>query len=135
MDASLSEVTRLTEEFLTKKKEVERIEEELIKPLNKEIQDIQGKLIQLFEANDLKKFSSPMGSVNLMTENKVSMPDGDDKIAFVEYLKERGAWDTFATIHHARLNSWYKEQTKENPMFTAPGLGLPTETKYLKRGR
>lgn len=135
MDQSLGEVASLVEAFLAKKKEVERIEAELISPLQKEIQEIQSKLIQSFEGNNLKKFSSSVGSVHLITERKVKMPDGDDKIRFVEFLKDRGEWDVFASIHHAKLNSWLNENLESNPLFVAPGLGLPTENKYLKRGK
>ncbi len=135
MEASLGEVAALTEKFLAKKKEVERLEEELIKPLNKEIQEIQSTLIRLFEANNLKKFSSAIGSVNMITEKKVDMPKGDDKISFVEFMKQIGEWDAMASVHHATLNSWFKEKIENDPLFVAPGLGLPKENKYLKRGK
>jgi len=135
VDTSLAEVTRLSEEFLTLKREVEKIEEEVISPLNKKIQDIQGKLIQALEANELEKFSGTNGSIRLVVDKKVDMPKGDDKLRFVDFLKERGEWDTFATVHHATLNSWYKEQMEQDALFVAPGLGLPKENKYLKRGK
>lgn len=135
MDASLSEVNVLTERFLTLKKQVEEIEENQIKPLTEEISTIQGKLISLLETNQLKKFSSSKGSVLLTVEKKVAMPQGDDKIAFIEFMKEIGEWDVMASVHHGALNSWFKQKLEENPIFVAPGLGLPKENKYLKRGK
>ena len=135
MDTSLAEVTRLTDEFLNLKKEVENIEETIISPLNKKIQEIQSKLIQALEANSLEKFSGTNGSLRLVIDKKVDMPKGDEKLRFVEFLKARGEWDTFATVHHATLNSWFKEQMEQDPLFVAPGLGLPKENKYLKRGK
>lgn len=135
MDASLSEVAKLTDEFLEKKKLVEKIEEEQIAPLNKEIKLIESKLIQLLEASGLEKFVGATGSLRIQVDRKVGMPDGDEKLAFIEYMKEVGEWDTYATIHHAKLNSWYKEKIENDPLFTAPGLGLPKEIKYLKRGK
>ena len=135
MDASLSEVSALTEKFLTLKKQIEAIEEGQIKPLSDEVMQIQGKLISLFEANQLKKFSSRIGSVNLVIDKKIDMPKGDDKFAFIAFMKEVGEWDAMATIHHATLNSWFKEKVENNPIFAAPGLGLPKENKYLKRGK
>lgn len=135
MDASLAEVSALTERFLTLKKQIEKIEDEQIQPLSDEVSEIQGKLIRLFEANSLKKFSSPIGSVNLIIDKKVDMPKGDDKFAFVEFMKQIGEWDAMASIHHASLNSWFKEKLENNPIFVAPGLGLPKENKYLKRGK
>jgi len=135
MDASLSEVNLLTEKFLTLKKQVEEIEETQIKPLNEEIATIQGKLIALLETNELKKFSSSAGSVLLVVDKKVDMPKGDDKITFVEFMKQIGEWDTMASIHHASLNSWFKGKLENDALFVAPGLGLPKENKYLKRGK
>ena len=131
----ISEVTRLTELFFDKKKQVDKVEEDIIKPLNKEIQEIQSKLIKLFEANNLEKFSGQSGSLRLVVEKKIDMPKGDEKLSFVGFMKEIGEWDTFATVHHATLNSWYKEKTINDPLFVAPGLGLPKENKYLKRGK
>ena len=133
MDASLNEVSLLVESFLEKKKKIEEIELTQIKPLSKDIALIQSKLIKLLEENKLEKFSGTSGSVRIYTDKKVSMPDGDDKIAFIEYMKEIGEWDTYATIHHAKLNSWYNEKLGNDPLFAAPGLGLPKEHKYLKR--
>ena len=135
MDASLSEVNNLTEKFLTLKKQVEEIEETQIKPLNEEISTIQGKLIALLETNELKKFSSSVGSIHLVVDKKVDMPKGDDKITFVEFMKTIGEWDTMASIHHASLNSWFKGKLENDSLFVAPGLGLPKENKYLKRGK
>lgn len=133
MSASLNEVSLLVEAFLEKKKKIDEIEETQIKPLNKEITEIQSKLIKLLEENNLEKFSGASGSVRIYSDKKVSMPDGDDKVAFIEFMKEIGEWDTYATIHHGKLNSWYSEKLSANPIFTAPGLGLPKEHKYLKR--
>lgn len=135
MDASLAEVSALTERFLLLKKQIEKIEDEQISPLSEEVSQIQSKLIRLFEANSLKKFSSPSGSLNLVIDKKVDMPKGDDKFAFVAFMKEIGEWDAMASVHHASLNSWFKEKVETNPVFSAPGLGLPKENKYLKRGR
>lgn len=135
MEPSLSEVNELAELFLAKKKEVEKIEEEVISPLQKQIQEIQSKLVQALEANNLKKFSGSNGSIHLVVDKKVDMPKGDDKEKFVQFMKDRGEWDAFATVHHATLNSWFKEQMENDPLFVAPGLGLPKENKYLKRGR
>lgn len=134
-DASLSDVTALTERFLDLKKQIEDIEENQIKPLSTEVSQIQGKLITLLEANGLKKFASSRGSLYLMIDKKVDMPKGDDKFSFIGFMKEIGEWDAMATVHHATLNSWYKQKVEENPLFAAPGLGLPKENKYLKRGK
>lgn len=135
MSESLGNVSSLVEQFLSHKKEIEKIEKEQISPLNEKILQIQSKLIAEFEASGLSKFSSAVGSVHLMVEKKVKMPQGDDKITFVNFLKARGEWDTFASIHHATLNSWFNENMDTDPLFVAPGLGLPSENKYLKRGR
>ena len=150
MDASLSEVSALTEKFLTLKKQIEAIEEDQIKPLSDEVMQIQGKLIPLLEEiwradpqnldknGEFKtrpKFCSPAGSIAVEKRISLAMPDGDDKIAFVAFMKEIGEWDAFATIHHAKLTSWFKEKVENNPIFAAPGLGLPKENKYLKRGK
>lgn len=135
MDAQLSEVSDLTEKFLKLKKQIEAIEEEMIAPLSKEVQQVQGKLLSLLESNNLKKFSSPAGSVNVVVEKTVAMPKGDDKFDFIDYMREIGEWDAMASIHHPTLNSWFKEKVKDNPLFVAPGLGLPRENKYLKRGK
>jgi len=131
----LSKVSELVNTFLDLKKQIDSIEEKQIKPLNKKINEIQATLIKLFEENKLEKFTAPNGSVHLKTEERISLPVGDEKIKFVEYMKQCGEWDSFATIHSARLNSWFKEKRNENALFLAPGLSLPKETKYLKRGK
>lgn len=131
----LSEISDLTTRFLELKKEIEKIEEQTIKPLQAQITEIQGKLIRAFEANKLTKFAGTDGSVHLIIEKKIKMPQGDDKIKFIDFLKNRGEWDVFASIHHATLNSWFNENMVQDPLFVAPGLGLPSENKYLKRGK
>jgi hypothetical protein len=111
--------------------------EEVRKELSKELEAIGYDLTKMMEELNLEKFEGTLGKVRLHEDEYVSMPEDEFKRAeFINYLKETGEWDTFATIHHQKLQAWHKAKQEEHgAMFMAPGLELPKTRKSIRKGR
>jgi hypothetical protein len=103
--------------------------EELLSPINKDIEALKHEVALLLESKKMDGYKGPNGSISWKKELYVNMPDGDQKLEFFNYLKEKGAFESMATVHAARLNAWYKEEMNNNndPMFAVPGISLPKE--------
>jgi hypothetical protein len=84
--------------------------EEQAKPLNEEKDALQAKLTLMLREINEKSFKCEFGTVTRVTKHTVTLPDGENKQAFFNYLKERGVFEEMATIHHSKLNSYFNEQ-------------------------
>ena len=120
-----------------------RIEcEELKKPLtqaNKELEEIEQKLVAMLKEVGKDSYRSEFGTATRVTKWRVNLPQGEDKLKFFEFLKERGVYENMATINSNTLNSFYMEQwenaKKDDPMaalnFSLPGISEPKAYETL----
>jgi hypothetical protein len=58
-----------------------------------------------------------------------------DKLAFFDYLKQRGVFEELVNIHSNTLNSFYKQEqenaSKEGRILSIPGIKEPTSSETL----
>ncbi len=105
------------------------------KPLQDLLDNLEREIVAELEERKLSSFDSVSGKLIKTTRTSVKIPQGDDKFAFFDYLRERGQFEALATVNSAQLNKWYKEElelaTKEKKMLVVPGLGLPTSSVGL----
>jgi hypothetical protein len=78
------------------------------------------------------------GTLYFSNRMSVTMPKNpEDREAFFNYLKEKGAFDGLITVNSMTLNSFYKQEAEiaNSPDFKIPGIGTPTLIKTLNMRR
>ena len=114
--------------------------EEAAKPLNEEKTALKAQITLMLREMNEKSFKSEFGTVTRVTDVSVTLPKGENKLKFFEYLKERGLFEDMATINYQSLNAYYKEQRelamREDPMaglnFELPGIGQANAFETIK---
>lgn len=135
-EITVNELRLKVDEWHTVRKEADAIDEQL-SDKNKELEKIGFELIKIMEELGIEKFEGTLGKVRLHEDEYVTMPQTEEgKAEFINYLKELGEWDNFATIHHQKLQAWHKAKQQEHgSMFMAPGLELPKTRKSIRKLR
>lgn len=110
-----------------------------IADLNKLLTPLANELISVMDIMELKRFEGTHGKVNLITVDYVNNPQTEqDKEAFYNYLKDEGLFEQMVSVHHQKLNSFYKSKLEESEEagteFHIPGLE-PKQRKELRKGR
>jgi len=130
-------------EALVKTLAEKRLEcEELKKPLtkaNEELEAIEQKLVEALDEVGKDSYKSESGTVTRVNKWRVNLPQGEDKLKFFEFLKERNLFEGMATVNSNSLNAFFMEEwenaKKGDPMaalnFSLPGIGEPKAYKTL----
>ncbi len=109
---------------------------------SKTLEDLKAKVLAYMEQYNIKKQHIP-GYGTLSTQNRysVKVPQGEGKAEFFEFLKERGIFETLATVHSATLNAWYQEEKERAVLegrvgWTPPGIEEPklVQTLSFRKG-
>lgn len=110
--------------------------------LNEKEAKVQRELMGLLEAAEITSYKSKYGQIIMSTLSSVSIPSGDEKQRFFEYLKEQGIYDEVVSVNSRWLNSYYKKEkeaadARGDIFFKIPGLGEPFQKTRLsfKKGR
>jgi hypothetical protein len=114
-------------ELTRAKKAIELQSENDIKPIQDELNKVIGELTLIMEAMDLDRFDGSIGKVSLVTQDYVSNPATEEaKAAFYQHLKDEGVFEEMVSVHHQKLNSYYKnkleEAVKNQEALNIPGL-------------
>lgn len=131
------ELKAKVDEWHAKRRECDDADD-VLSAKNKELEAISLDLVKIMEILEIDKFEGSNGQkVRLHEDEYVTLPaDEEKKAEFIQYLKDLGQWDNFATIHHHKLQSWHKAQQEEHgAMFMAPGLDLPKVRKSIRKTR
>ncbi len=101
------------------------------------LETLKAKVLAYMEQYELEKMHVPgFGTLSQINRFTVTVPKGDQKLEFFEYLKENGTFEDMATVNSMTLNSWFKEKMDEalaegNIEFKIPGLSEPKVNKTL----
>ena len=93
----------------------------------------QGKLLEIeraLEAEGLDSFKTKAGTVSKKTRWSCRVPKSpSERAEFFSWLKEKGWFESWITVHSATLNSEYKrlyeEAAEKGELFHIPGVGPP----------
>jgi len=92
---------------------------------------LEAELIDAMAKLDMRSFKE--GGLNFIRTEKssVTIPKGEAKDEFFDYLKKVGHFEALATVNSATLNSWYKSEdeaakARGEPYAVIPGLEMPT---------
>lgn len=132
----MSEITvvqlkALCEKVLQKRKETDDAEE-IYKKHYHECDKLENELISTMTELNMRDFKEA-GMLFLVKKTRsVTVPKEDNKLAFLEYLKQIGHFESLVTVNSRTLNSWYNQELENSisrgePILSIPGLDMPTE--------
>lgn len=113
--------------------------EEKISELNEQLAPLTKELIEIMEAMEISRFEGSKGKINLLKIDYVNNPQTEeDKAAFFKWLKEKNLFEDMVSVHHQKLNSFYKSQLEESiekgEPLNIPGLE-PKQRLEIRKGR
>lgn len=124
------------------KKKYDEVEaaDRIKKDLNIELGSLKGRAAAYL--NELKRssYESAIGKIEAVKEERVNLPESlPDKMAFFDYLKEKGMFENYATVNSNSLNAYYKRERatwikdgNDPMMFTLPGVPAPKSLDKLE---
>lgn len=123
MKISLEDFKILCNELYKQRGVVEEYKERLAEQQNV-FDDLKSQVIMYLNENNLDKFVTDDVTISKVDKLNVSMTD---KNVFFKYLKEKGLFESMATINYNTLNSYYKNElenaVKEGRLdFKIPGV-------------
>lgn len=133
-EITVKQLQEKVDEWHLKRKQIDEIKD-VLEEKNKELNKLQFELFEMMEALEIHKFEGTLGKVQVFEIPYVNMPQDDKKQEFFNFLKDQGEFEDMATVHHGKLNSWFKSKLEEDPLFVAPGLDEPKIRKELRKGR
>lgn len=112
VDISVQALRAKVDLFLEKKAEIKELDQKL-KDLHRDLLPIQKDLNQIMEAMDLDRFEGSAGKITRVKIDYVSNPVDDQRELFLDYLKSEGIFDEMVSVHHQKLNSFYKDRLNQ----------------------
>lgn len=139
----MSEVTiKQVDEMLAKLHSLEDDKEAIELALtekNKEISALSGKLSEVLDSLERTEYTSPFGKVSFEEVFQVKNPPDEKKHLLWDWMRERGIFDKYATVHATALKSLFKAEranaidSGEDPMtFALPGMDPATIFRRIK---
>ena len=109
---------------------------------NEQITETEKQILTFLEQNELPRYASKYGTVSTTTRSSVKVPTGENKVLFLEYLKEQGLFDEVVGVNSQWLNGYYRREAEaaiERGEFAPaiPGLEEPKVTVAIsfRRGK
>lgn len=130
MENVFAPVDALCKQMREKQDEIDETSEKL-KSLNEEMSKLEIQAMALLKAGGKKSYSSPYGTIGRVQHWNVKLPQGEEnRQAFFQYLKEKGLYEDYRTVHATKLKSHFLEEKRfledNDPIeainFKIPGL-------------
>jgi len=97
-----------------------------LKNKNKEISDVENKILSIMESQGMKDFSAPFAKFSRKSQPYATIKDQD---LLINHLKEIGSYENLVTLSATTANKWYSEQLERakeegNLDFAIPGMEM-----------
>lgn len=103
--------------------------------IEKDLANLEREIVGELDKLGVNSFESQSGKLIKTVRTSVKVPQGDDKLAFLEFLKTQGIMEALVTVNSNTLNSWYRERLEEalqkKEMLVIPGLAMPTSSSSI----
>lgn len=113
--------------------------EETLKAKNKEISSVELRVTEVLKSLEREEYDCPHGKVSFEEVFNVKMPLEDQKELLWNWMREKGIYDRYATVHATSLKSLFKAernaaiQNGEDPLtFALPGMEPATIFEKIK---
>lgn len=88
--------------------------ENVTKAINKQISAMSSDILKHLEENDRDEYATPFGKLKIKNDFQITGPKGEQKVAFVAYLKEIGTFDAVASVHATTVKTMAKEKYEKD---------------------
>jgi len=132
----VSDIKKLLSDILEAKSKYEEAKQ-VSTDLYKKYQGLQFKMLDVLEAEDMKKFPGGEYNVSVSFRSKVKLsPIAEEKEQFFNWLKSKGVFYEYATVNPQSLNKLYKTEldlafANQHYNFSIPGVSEPELQKVL----
>ena len=96
----------------------------------------KGALMDALTKLDRKSYSvDGLCSITKVEKLKVNVPkDPEARKEMINYFLSKGEniSSKYLTVNSMSLNSWYRQEAENDPLFELPGVGEPTLDEYLQ---
>lgn len=128
MDDIVSRIAALRSEKGAKKLALDEV--------NTELDALELKAMEMLKDSGIPNFRGKDGLITVSHRTSVRVPQGEERLSFFNYLKERGIFDSMITVNSQTLNAFYKSefelaQERGDDDFTIPGISGETIVESL----
>ena len=135
-DVTISEVDALCRDILKKRSALEAMED-TVKGLRRDAEHWEKKLLAYLTHFGKKSYPIDGSQIQIRGRTSFKIPQSDEKkTIFFEFLKARGIFERYATVHSAALNSFCNAelevaQAEGRTEFEIPGIESPTYSESI----
>lgn len=137
LNPTVRELDELVEAIFAQKKKIEEMEA-AVSVENSTLASMEQKAVSYLLELERDKYQHPKGTLFIEEKWRFSLPKTDEaKAEFFSYLRERGLYDKYATVHATAYNSfcnaeWQIAQEEGRGFdFKLPGVPEPTLFRKL----
>lgn len=112
---------------------------ETLKEKNKQISSVELRVTEVLRSLEREEYDSPHGKVTFEEVFNVKMPSDETKEQLWTWMREKGIYDRYASVHATSLKSLFKAernaaiQNGEDPLtFALPGMEPATIFEKIK---
>jgi hypothetical protein len=134
---TVKELDDLVEAIFDQKAKIEEMNEAVSKE-NVALQRLEAKAVAYLEELGRETYKTARGTLGVKENWRFNLPQSDeDKLKFFNYLREKGVYDKYATVHSSAYNAfckaeWEAAQAEGKGMdFSLPGVPEPKLYKGL----
>ena len=136
-DPKVRELDALCAEIFDQKDKIEEMGK-LVTVENKKLMELEAKALAYLDELERDNYRSPRGTISYKQGWRFNLPETDEaKLAFFDYLREKGLYDRYATVHSAAYNAYCNAEFEaaiadgRGMEFSLPGVPAPKEYKKL----
>ena len=134
-EVSIEELDRLTQEYVEARADYDE-KKTISNAASNEMKEKMRKLCNALERAGKKSWDTELGKVTSVAKFQFTTPKSvDDKQRFAKYLQDRYGKDMFwslFSVNSMSLNSFLKEELKNNPEEQFPGIDDPTAIESIQ---
>lgn len=134
---TVKELDELVKAIFDQKAKIEEMEK-LVSKENVLLSKMEAKASFFLDELEREIYQSPFGTISVKQEWRFNLPQTDeDKMAFFDYLRGKGLYDKYATVHSAAYNAFCKAEWEiakaegRGMEFKLPGVPEPKLYKKL----
>ena len=121
----LNELVEKGKKVFEAKEKIKELKKE-IRIIEESISQYQQEILEEIEESELENLDiAGVGKLYVKSTVSYSLPKGEDKKKFLDFLKQKGVYETMVTVNSQTLNRFCKEMFENDPMLEIPGIREP----------
>ena len=124
------EFDKYVEEYVSLRK-LKDDAEAVVTEYNKKLNAMSGKLMAFLDAMGKTKHIISNGTIQKIETVSWKAPEGEGREEIINYLKEKGEYDSVVAFNAKKFSGWYKAELENNKDFGFKGVEQDA-TKYLR---